>query len=203
MIQCTECRDYNLEKMLRCERCCIEIVGIFPSGCSPNCPRNSTTVKATALCAVCGSHLRKEARCCKSSPLLKECKKKMRRYITVLVQNPSLIKSPTPQDRPCSHYTLCQFCKNSVTKGHRSSTACKLCRTSKKRPSNPIEYTEAPPLKKQCTLGTLAQLAETFEESESASSSKTLESPEREHPHSPRFGESVGSVPVWALLNIR
>jgi len=170
MIQCTECRDYNLEKTMRCESCCKEIAGYFPGGCGANCPRNSLTVKASALCAVCGSHLRKEARCCKSSEAMKKCKKKLRSCMTVLVQRPSLVASPSPRDRPCSHYTLCQFCKSSVTKGHRSSTACRVCRNTKKRPvsfSN-LGGEREPPCKvdKRCTLGTLAELAGAYEDDE-------------------------------------
>lgn len=167
MIQCTECRDYNLEKLMRCEKCCTEILGFFVGGCSPSCLRHTSTVKASALCAICGSHLRKEARCCRSSDTLKKCKHQLRTTVTVLVQRPTLIKNPSPKDRPCSHYTLCQHCKKNVTKGHRSSTSCKICKNTNKRPAIVMEsgikekdkiYPEP---KKRCLLQTLADAVNT------------------------------------------
>lgn len=128
MIPCSECRDYNIEKVLRCEKCCIEITGTFVGGCSPTCLREEETTKVSALCTICSSHLRKEARCCKNSKELAKCKKIIRNKTIVFVQSPNIINNPTPKDRPCSHYTLCQYCKNAIVKGHRSSTACKTCR---------------------------------------------------------------------------
>lgn len=222
MIQCTECRDYNLEKMMRCENCCMKILNEFPPGCGPNCPRNTFTVKASALCAICGSHLRKEARCCKSTSSMKECKKKLRSKITVLVQKPSLIENPTPKDRPCSHYTLCQQCKSSITKGHRSNTTCKVCRNpdSKKRKFTLTteDYYE-PPAKVPRTLFPTTYTPAT-EISVTVPRSTIIDSPPRtpitedsspdvndikytETPSSSsRFGKS-GASPIWAVLNIK
>ena len=130
MKQCTECRDYNIEKISRCENCCNKILKEFTSGCSTDCLRNEQTVKASALCLLCGNHLRKEARCCKNSSQLKHIKKKLRKHTVVLVQDPALVLNPKVTDRPCSHYTLCQYCKKSIIKGHRSNTACKDCKSN-------------------------------------------------------------------------
>uniref|UniRef100_A0A7S4MFE0 Uncharacterized protein n=1 Tax=Vannella robusta TaxID=1487602 RepID=A0A7S4MFE0_9EUKA len=213
MIQCTECRDYNLEKIMRCEKCCKDIIGYFQEGCSPDCPRNTSTVKASALCAVCGSHLRKEAKCCRGSDNLKQCKKQLRACMTVLVQRPTLIDNPTAKDRPCSHYTLCQFCKSSVTKGHRSSTACKRCRTSKKRAASlkvdRVEPPVSPRRKKRCTLGALAALAGQMVDEDSdddlamdisSDSTPQNSSPHNSPPDTLRFGPKCGA-PIWALVN--
>jgi len=226
MIQCTECRDYNLEKILRCENCCSRVLSYFPGGCSTNCPRNTETIKASALCVVCSSHLRKEARCCRQSNIQKQCKKQLRSCMTVLVQRPSLIPNPTPKDRPCSHYTLCQFCQSAITKGHRSSTACKACRKSAKRKrSSFVESTESkeePPRKKRaCTLGTLAEIASqesinigdnTMSNMSNIPKMPTISNiprmpsisnininaqPKKEEL---RFGSKCG-VPIWALVN--
>lgn len=130
MKQCTECRDYNIEKISRCEHCCNKILNEFTSGCSSDCLRNEQTVKASALCLLCGNHLRKEARCCKNSSQLKHIKKKLRKHTVVLVQDSALVLNPRVTDRPCSHYTLCQYCKKSIIKGHRSNTACKECKAN-------------------------------------------------------------------------
>lgn len=209
MIQCTECRDYNLEKIMRCEKCCRDILGCFIEGCSENCARNTSTVKASALCAVCGSHLRKEAKCCRGSDSLKETKKLLRSCMTVLVQRPTLIKNPSPKDRPCSHYTLCQYCKTSVIKGHRSSTVCKVCKNLKKRPLDTLKDAEIPNPKKQCTLGALAEIADEIDkkqENEPKTNSNNsndipkTETTEKNGLTGLRFGPKCGA-PIWALVN--
>merc|ERR1712137_510350 len=204
-VQCTECRDYNLEKIMRCQKCCSDILGYFVEGCSSDCPRNVSTVKASALCAVCGSHLRKEAKCCRASDSIKQCKKLLRSSMTVFVQRPALIPSPSQkEDRPCSHYTLCQFCKSNVTKGHRSSTACKICKTVKKKSASvmiPKKDRElSPERKKRCTLSALSALVEViFDEDEMETSPPVLSEPTiTDTPL--RFGPKCGA-PIWALVN--
>jgi len=206
MIQCTECRDYNLEKIMRCQKCCRDILGYFVEGCSPQCPRNIPTVKVSALCAVCGSHLRKEAKCCRSSESIKQCKKLLRSCMTVFVQHPSLISSPTQNDRPCSHYTLCQFCKSNVTKGHRSSTACKVCRSVKKKSASVMipkkDREVSPERKKRCTLGALSELVEEIFRDEEDDDVMETSSPASSEPTDTalRFGPKCGA-PIWALVN--
>lgn len=141
------------------------------------------------------------------------CKKKIRARTIVFVQNPSLVKNPSPKDRPCSHYTLCQYCKKSIVKGHRSSTACKSCKLQvvegtlvppKKR--NRVQFCldtgmnhYVPPAKRVCTqppsgLDTLASLAH----QETIKSEYKIK---QEKPTNPgwRFGEFC-RIPVHALL---
>uniref|UniRef100_A0A7S4ML02 RING-type domain-containing protein n=1 Tax=Vannella robusta TaxID=1487602 RepID=A0A7S4ML02_9EUKA len=209
LIPCTECRDYNIEKVLRCESCCRGITGKWVEGCNESCPRFEETTKVSALCSICSSHLRKEARCCRNTPPMGICKQKIRSKTAVFVQNPKLVKNPTPKDRPCSHFSLCQFCKKSIVKGHRSSTACKSCKSkvaegsmspSKKR--NRIQFCletginqYVPPTKAKCaspsSLDALAKIAEVESKEESKTDKKDAAVP---------FAD-LKRIPVHSLLS--
>ena len=215
MIPCTECRDYNIEKVLRCEQCCRSVLGYFIEGCSPACPRNEETTKVSALCSICNSHLRKESRCCRYTKTLTACKKLIRAKTVVFVQNPSVVENPTPKDRPCSHYSLCQHCKKAIVKGHRSSTACKDCKLkpiitgNETQQSSPQKRTKVqfcletgmnlyvPPTKKprlESSLDTLANLAKEETEKES------IVTKHKEFEPGWRFGEFC-RIPVTSLLS--
>jgi hypothetical protein len=142
LLPCSECRDYNIEKVLRCERCCNHIIGDFVKGCSPTCHRNEETNKTSAMCVICDSHLRKEAKCCRASSKIANARHAIRSATFVLVELPPQKEHPTPKDRPCSHFSLCQYCKSSIIKGHRSNTACKNCK------SKLLQGTISPPQKR-------------------------------------------------------
>jgi len=126
---CTECRDYQIEKIFRCELCSVKLLGFFPDYCSNTCARRSVTRKSSALCSLCNAHLRKECKTCKGTIAFKRFKQSLKGLIYTLVRAPFTVG---PQDfRPCAHYGLCKLCNKNIAKGHKGNSICHACRDSR------------------------------------------------------------------------
>jgi len=151
---CTECSNYQIEKILRCQSCCQGILGQFPS-CGSKCSRATVTQKSTARCDTCGLALRKRCVSCKKDPAYVAAKQQLKSQVKVYVTAVSSLKAV--DIRPCSHCRVCVSCKNSLTKGHRERGICNSCK-SKNNSANtspastpsisPMESPESSPLQR-------------------------------------------------------
>merc|ERR1712137_930080 len=153
---CTECSNYQIEKILRCQSCCQGILGQFPS-CGSKCSRATVTQKSTARCDTCGLALRKRCVSCKKDPAYVAAKQQLKSQVKVYVTAVSSLKAV--DIRPCSHCRVCVSCKNSLTKGHRERGICNSCKSKNNSAnsspvltpvlspvSSPVESPESSPL---------------------------------------------------------
>ena len=124
--QCTECREYQIEKIFRCPECCKAFLDHVPEHCSETCSRREFTQKSTALCGICNSHLQKECKMCKRSQIFRHVKNSLKKRVFVFVRSPPTVSAH--DNRPCSHYALCKYCNKNIARGHKGNSVCKLCR---------------------------------------------------------------------------
>ena len=127
MEQCTECREYQIEKLFRCVNCCNTILNQTQHYCGESCGRREVTIKSTALCCVCKGHLQKECKACKKGATFKIAKKAFKKRLFLLVRSPALLSEQ--DNRPCSHYALCKHCNLNVARGHKGNSVCRSCRS--------------------------------------------------------------------------
>ena len=126
--KCSECTIYQIEKLLRCENCCTNLLGSYPNPCSGDCNRNNITQNVSAKCDACSGPLRKKCKGCKKSPEFVAAKTNLKKFVRIFITCIHSVKGSSI--RPCSHCRLCIKCKQTLTKGHRERAVCSNCKAA-------------------------------------------------------------------------
>merc|ERR1712137_356024 len=126
---CSECTNYQIEKLLRCQNCCEAMLNQYPPSCSKDCSRKQKTNVPSAKCDLCGNYLKRRCTSCKSNTEYRKAKEEFKTRVRVFIIALSSV-STNPFKRPCSHCRLCTKCSLTLTKGHRERGICGKCKRS-------------------------------------------------------------------------
>jgi len=128
--KCSECTIYQIEKLMRCETCCQQILGFIPPFCGSSCKASRTTYKSTP-CNICSGTLRRSCASCKNTDWFKNSKGALKSHVQMYI---TALDSITmfPALRPCCHCKFCVRCNTAVSKGHRERNVCLKCKANPK-----------------------------------------------------------------------